>query len=81
MRALPLLLTAGILLALAVPTADATTCDPTRGCSVSKYGYCVEGNAPCPGGFLVCATIAGQPVACVWDPCATANCWNFAFLP
>jgi hypothetical protein len=58
--------------------ATTNACDPTKGCSVSKYGYCVEGNDPCPGYFLACATLAGKPVACVPDPCADANCFNAA---
>jgi len=71
------ILVASVLLLAVVPLAPAASaCDVTKSCSVSKYGYCIEGTAPCSGGMLACATIAGNAVACAPDPCADANCWN-----
>jgi hypothetical protein len=68
-------LSAFALFALAPP---ASACAVTQSCNVSKYGYCVEGTAPCASGMLVCATIDGRAAACAPDPCADANCFNLA---
>lgn len=60
-----LVVLSALLLAPLAPSASATT-----------YGVCIEGQPPCYGDGLVCVVKGTSVLACVPDPCATANCWR-----